>query len=64
MRKAEHKSPGTHNPAAPAYENLISQLTTPSLGWQVMIHYLTFKSNQYFNLLNYQLNQMTTGHSY
>ncbi len=40
MRKAEHKSPGTHNPAAPAYENLISQLTTGtlSLGWQVMIH--------------------------
>jgi hypothetical protein len=38
MRKAEHKSPGTPNPAAPAYENLISQLTTPSLGWQVMIH--------------------------
>jgi hypothetical protein len=26
-----------HNPAALAYENLISQLTTLSLGWQVMI---------------------------
>jgi hypothetical protein len=28
MRKAEHNSPGTHNPVALAYENLISQLTT------------------------------------
>jgi hypothetical protein len=33
-----HKSPRTHNPAALAYENLISQLTTLSLDWQVMIH--------------------------
>jgi hypothetical protein len=37
MRKAEQKSPGTHNPAALANEDLISQLTTLSLGWQVMI---------------------------
>jgi hypothetical protein len=26
MRKAEHKSPGTHNPAAPAIENLTKPL--------------------------------------
>ena len=31
MRKTEHKIPGTRNAVAPAYENVISQLTTPFL---------------------------------